>query len=50
MEMFIGQPVFQGRTEIDQMKRIIKLLGAPDVLEWPELLQLPNEGMFIISF
>ena len=42
--MFIGQPLFQGRSEVDQMKRMFKLLGLPEVLDWPEVLNLPNDG------
>ena len=37
LEMWIKMPCFQGRDEMDQVRRIFKLCGSPSVKEWPDL-------------
>ena len=41
-ELFLGEPLFQGQDEIDQLHQIFKLLGTPDEKIWPGWNQLPN--------
>ncbi|KAJ2138355.1 hypothetical protein GGH19_005043 [Coemansia sp. RSA 1807] len=48
-ELFFGQPVFQGRGEIDQINRIFAACGAPTSSSWPGFMQLPNAKMFKFS-
>ncbi|ORM39470.1 Cell division control protein 2 -like protein [Babesia sp. Xinjiang] len=40
-EMINGVPLFPGVSEQDQLKRIFKLLGSPNVNEWPQVVDLP---------
>ncbi|KAK2195772.1 bifunctional Protein kinase-like domain superfamily/Protein kinase domain [Babesia duncani] len=40
-EMVNGVPLFPGVSEQDQLKRIFKLLGSPEVSTWPQVVQLP---------
>ncbi|XP_035219345.1 serine/threonine-protein kinase dyf-5-like isoform X2 [Stegodyphus dumicola] len=35
-ELYTLQPLFPGRTEIDQIFRICSILGTPDQRDWPE--------------
>ena len=35
-EMFIGRPIFPGKTEADQIMAIVSVLGTPRVQDWPE--------------
>ena len=35
-EMYLGRPIFPGRTEADQLTSIVSVLGAPQQSEWPE--------------
>ncbi|KAH8918846.1 Pkinase-domain-containing protein [Atractiella rhizophila] len=39
-ELVLGEPVMQGKGEIDQINRILKLLGAPSTEAWPEVKEL----------
>ncbi|KAI1288432.1 Serine/threonine-protein kinase MAK [Halotydeus destructor] len=39
-EMYTLQPLFPGRSEIDQIFRTCSVLGTPDKKEWPEGFQL----------
>ena len=41
-EMASGQPLLPGGSESDQLLRIFKLLGTPNVQSWPGLAQLPD--------
>lgn len=35
-ELYTLQPMFPGRSEIDQIFKICQVIGTPNVLEWPE--------------
>ena len=35
-EMYLGRPLFPGRTEAEQINQIVSVLGAPSIDEWPE--------------
>uniref|UniRef100_A0A915PAW7 Cell division protein kinase 5 n=4 Tax=Meloidogyne TaxID=189290 RepID=A0A915PAW7_9BILA len=37
-----GKPLFPGADVDDQLKRIFKLLGTPNELEWPTMTHLPE--------
>ena len=39
-EMYLGRPIFPGSTEMDQMTRIVTILGTPSNADWPEGMQL----------
>lgn len=43
-EMLTGKPLFQGRSELDQLDRIFNLLGPPTPHQWPTLVNLPSYG------
>ncbi|KAJ1964309.1 hypothetical protein GGI12_001506 [Dipsacomyces acuminosporus] len=45
-ELFLKQPLFQGRGEIDQIGKIFSTLGTPDSESWPGFQELPNAKMF----
>ena len=42
-EMFLGRPMFQGKSETDQMFKIMSVLGAPTVANWPDGVKLANK-------
>lgn len=35
-EMYLGRPLFPGRTEQDQLMTIVSVMGTPSQSEWPE--------------
>jgi cyclin-dependent kinase len=41
-EMATGQPLLPGASEADQLLKIFKLLGTPNVQQWPGLAALPE--------
>ncbi|KAI9366390.1 kinase-like domain-containing protein [Pilaira anomala] len=41
-ELVNNEALFPGRSEIDQLDRIFKLLGAPTEEIWPSFLELPH--------
>jgi len=41
-EIITKQPLLPGRSEIDQLDKIFKLLGSPNEKIWPGLSELPN--------
>ena len=43
VEMITGKPIFPGTNEIDQILKIISIIGAPTVTTWPEGLTLANQ-------
>jgi serine/threonine protein kinase len=40
-ELLFGKPFFFGKTELDQLGKIVDILGPPNVRDWPELLNMP---------
>lgn len=40
--MVNGKPLFPGVSEEDQLNRIFKLLGTPNIETWPQLSELPS--------
>uniref|UniRef100_A0A915EYH6 cyclin-dependent kinase n=1 Tax=Echinococcus canadensis TaxID=519352 RepID=A0A915EYH6_9CEST len=41
-EMFTGNVLFQGDSEIDQLFRIFRKLGTPTPEAWPEVTEMPD--------
>lgn len=35
-ELYTQAPLFPGANEIDQLNKIVKILGTPDKNDWPE--------------
>jgi serine/threonine protein kinase len=35
-ELYLGRPLFPGRTESEQLMTIVTVLGTPSSTEWPE--------------
>ncbi|KAI3462910.1 hypothetical protein Pfo_019573 [Paulownia fortunei] len=44
-ELFIGRPLFKGRTEVEQLHKIFKLCGSPPDDYW-KISRLPLANMF----
>ena len=40
-ELVLGQPIFMGISEIDQLSKIFGVRGIPDTTTWPEVKKLP---------
>lgn len=40
-ELLFGKPLFHGKNEIDQLGKIVDILGPPNVRDWPEVLDMP---------
>ena len=47
-ELLLGGPVFQGSGEIDQLDKIVSLLGTPTEEAWPGIKALPNYGKIVL--
>lgn len=41
-EMFLGDPIFPGEGEADQMSKIFTAMGLPNDSIWPGFADLPN--------
>jgi len=41
-EMVNGRPLFPGSSESDQLMKIFKVLGTPNIEEWPGMAELPE--------
>lgn len=41
-ELLTGKPLFPGITDIDQLSRIVRVLGAPNENMWPGVSSLPD--------
>lgn len=35
-ELYTHCPLFPGNNEMDQLNKIVKILGTPDKADWPE--------------
>ncbi|KRX01199.1 Protein kinase-like domain [Pseudocohnilembus persalinus] len=42
IELILLKPIFPGQNEEDQLKKIFKIMGTPQVDKWPGLADLPN--------
>jgi serine/threonine protein kinase len=45
-ELILGQPLFRGRNELDQLQKIIDLMGIPRIERWPGLQSLIERKCF----
>lgn len=43
-ELFLGHPLFAGRTEIEQLLHIMTILGTPS--QWPTTFRIPQNFLF----
>lgn len=43
-EMLSGNPILPGNSDIEQLILVQKMLGAPNVNDWPQLTSLPDYG------
>lgn len=41
-EMVNNKPLFMGKNEEDQLKKIFKVMGSPNLDEWEEAAELPD--------
>ncbi|CAM9258433.1 unnamed protein product [Laminaria digitata] len=41
-EMLAGRPLFQGRSDIDQLHKILQVTGTPTETSWPSAKDLPD--------
>ena len=46
--MLNHSPLFPGENDINQIYRVIQVLGQPQACDWPEVVSLPDYGK--ISF
>ncbi|KAL6899360.1 hypothetical protein ACP4OV_006018 [Aristida adscensionis] len=47
-ELLLKEPLFNGKTEIDQLNKIFRILGTPNEDEWPGYSKLPcARGKFV---
>lgn len=48
-ELYTFCPLFPGTNEIDQLNKIVKILGTPDKADWPEGYKMAQaKGNFVI--
>ena len=40
-ELILGKPIFRGKNDLDQIGKIVEVLGSPSVQDWPDLLDMP---------
>ncbi|KAL9663055.1 hypothetical protein QQ045_027892 [Rhodiola kirilowii] len=45
-ELFVGKPIIPGRTEVEQMHKILKLCGSPSEDYWIKNPKLPHASSF----
>ena len=46
-ELFTLQPLFPGRSELDQLFKICLAIGSPNKDQWPELQELSSKTEFV---
>jgi hypothetical protein len=45
-ELYMQVPLFPGANEIDQLHKIVKILGTPDPAGWPEGYKLAQSKKY----
>jgi len=40
-ELLLGKPLFRGKNDLDQLAKIVEVLGSPTLLDWPAMVDLP---------
>lgn len=48
-ELFTLNVLFPGQTDINQLSRVIQILGTPNINEWEEITTLPDYDKIIFS-
>jgi len=43
-EMYNRRPIFPGKSDVDQLHKVLNVIGAPEEKEWPEKSSLPWEN------
>uniref|UniRef100_K3WI05 Cyclin-dependent kinase 2 homolog n=1 Tax=Globisporangium ultimum (strain ATCC 200006 / CBS 805.95 / DAOM BR144) TaxID=431595 RepID=K3WI05_GLOUD len=46
-ELYIGHPIFQGKTELEQINKIFDICGTPTTETWPDYRFLPLSSKFV---
>lgn len=46
-ELYIGHPIFQGKTELEQISKIFDICGTPTTETWPDYKFLPLSSKFV---
>lgn len=46
-ELYIGHPIFQGKTELEQITKIFDICGTPTTESWPDYKFLPLSNKFV---
>lgn len=46
-ELYIGHPIFQGKTELEQITKIFDICGTPTTETWPDYKFLPLSSKFV---
>ena len=41
-EMLLNEPLFPGRTEVEMLERMVRLLGSPNEAIWPVRSMAPS--------
>ncbi|RHY23912.1 hypothetical protein DYB32_009030 [Aphanomyces invadans] len=47
VELYLGRPLFSGKNEVEQIKRIFDVCGTPTAAQWPEHAALPFSSKFV---
>lgn len=43
------RPLFPGKSELDQMTKIIEILGTPSEKDWPEMYKLAEKRHYMFE-
>ncbi|KAI9912221.1 hypothetical protein PsorP6_008943 [Peronosclerospora sorghi] len=46
-ELYIGHPIFQGKTELEQITKIFDICGTPTTESWPDYKFLTHSSSFV---
>ncbi|CAI5701156.1 hypothetical protein KXD40_004266 [Peronospora effusa] len=46
-ELYIGHPIFQGKTELEQITKIFDICGTPTTESWPDYKFLTHSSTFV---
>ena len=46
-ELYIGHPIFQGKTELEQITKIFDVCGTPTTESWPDYKFLTHSSTFV---
>ncbi|OQR81203.1 cyclin-dependent kinase [Achlya hypogyna] len=47
VELYIGRPLFAGKNEMEQIRRIFDVCGSPTPATWPDHVNLPFASKFV---